>query len=197
MIFVFDLDDTLCETDDYSEKYILNFFQEHKLPYKLISKNARFAEKKFDWDMETALSWYKEFGDEMYTKIPLKKGALEFIEALNKAGHKIVICTARATDWHTDPEGMTKKWLENFNVYYYKLYTGVMDKEKVCELENADVFIDDDIKITARVAEYFNSLGKKDGSYLMTTAYNKNLETASGVTRVSNFEELGKLLNLK
>lgn len=30
MVFVFDLDDTICETDKYSEKYILNFFKTHK-----------------------------------------------------------------------------------------------------------------------------------------------------------------------
>lgn len=38
MTFVFDLDDTICETDKYSEKYILNFFKINHLPYKLITK---------------------------------------------------------------------------------------------------------------------------------------------------------------
>ena len=55
MIFVFDLDDTVVDTDGYSEMYIKRFFEENKWPYKQIFTVARFAEKKFDWNNETAL----------------------------------------------------------------------------------------------------------------------------------------------
>ena len=46
MVFVFDLDDTLSETDAYSEKYINEFMKKNNLPYKQIAKDVRFAEKK-------------------------------------------------------------------------------------------------------------------------------------------------------
>lgn len=59
MVFVFDLDDTICDTDKYSEKYIRKYIAKHKLPYKQIATNVRFAEKKFDWDIETALRCIK------------------------------------------------------------------------------------------------------------------------------------------
>ena len=55
MVFVFDLDDTLSETDLYSEKYISEFINKNNLPYKQIAKDVRFAERKFDWSTETAL----------------------------------------------------------------------------------------------------------------------------------------------
>ena len=187
MVIVFDLDDTVVDTDGYSEKYILNFIKENNLPYKMISKVARFAEKKFDWDNETALKWYKEYGDQMMLEFPLKDGAKEIINELYDLGHTIVIATARATDWHTDPEVITKKWLENNGLKYSKLYIGRIDKEKICEEENADVFIDDDIKITGRVAEYFRKTGGK--ACLFNTDYNKELDVSEGVIRVNSFKE--------
>ena len=187
MVIVFDLDDTVVDTDSYSEKYILNFIKENDLPYKLVNKVARFAEKKFDWDNETALNWYKEYGDNMMLEFPLREGAKEVINELYDLGHTIVIATARATDWHKDPEGITKRWLENNGLKYSKLYIGRIDKEKICEEENADVFIDDDMKITNRVAEYFNKTGGK--ACLFNTDYNKELDVSSSVIRVNNFNE--------
>lgn len=188
MIFVFDLDDTVTDTDNYSEEYIKNFIKKNNLPYKQISKVARFAEKKFDWDNETALAWYKAYGDEMMGKFPCVKGAKESINMLYDLGHTIIIATARATDWHCDPEGVTEKWLEDSKVKYHKLYVGRVDKEKICEEEKADVFLDDDIKITERVGNYFNKVNKGK-SYLMTTEYNKEFETTNNVIRVKDFED--------
>ena len=58
MVFVFDIDDTICDTDGYSELYIKKFIMQHKLPYKQIAKDVRFAEYKYDWTNEQALEWY-------------------------------------------------------------------------------------------------------------------------------------------
>jgi uncharacterized protein YdaT len=188
MIFVFDLDDTVCDTDYYSEKYILGFFKENNMPYKQIAKDTRFAEAKFDWDKETALSWYLNYGDKMMSEFPCKDNAIRFINKLYDEGHTIVIATARANDWHKEPEAVTKKWLVDNNLKYHKLYIGRIDKEKICEEENADVFIDDDIKITKRVAEYFENK-KKGQCYLMSTGYNKSLEIDDRVIRVKDFND--------
>ncbi len=192
MIFVFDLDDTVIDTDGYSEKYIKNFFEKHNLPYKQIFNVARFAEKKFDWDNETALEWYKTYGDQMMLEFPFNKDAKEVINRLYDLGNTIVIATARANDWHVDPEGITKKWLEQNELKYHKLYIGRIDKEKICEEINADFFLDDDLKITARVGAYFNARGRGI-SCLFNTAYNQNLEEDVNVVRVKSFKEFFKL----
>ena len=190
MVFVFDLDDTVCETDAYSEYYIKKFIKDNKLPYKQVASVVRFAEKKFDWDTETALKWYKTYGDQMMKEFPCKPDAIKVINALYDMGHTIVFATARANDWHTDPEGLTYEWLKNNGIKYSKIYIGRVDKEKICEDEHADIFIDDDIKITGRVAEHFaDGKTKKCKSFLMTTNYNKPLEIANGVERVSGFAD--------
>ena len=89
MIFVFDLDDTICDTDGYSEAYIKNFISLHKLPYKQIAKIARFAELKFDWPHEEAMKWYKEFGSDKYMHIDFidynKNNHSDFVNGLIKA----------------------------------------------------------------------------------------------------------------
>lgn len=196
MIFVFDLDDTICDTDGYSEKYICEFIAKHKLPYKQISKIGRFAERKFDWDTETARKWYKEFGDQMMLEFPCRPGAAEIVRFLHNCGHKIVISTARAADWHTNPEEITLKWLDNNEIPYDKFYIGRKDKEKICEDENADYFIDDDMSIVENVANYFSKFNGKKQAFLVTTNYNKNLSVPSGVIRLKDFENLKHYINI-
>lgn len=190
MVFVFDLDDTLCDTDSYSEEYILKFFKDNNMPYKQIAKIVRYAEAKFNWDSETALKWYKTYGDEMMLNFPIKENALELLNNIKKAGHKIIIATARASDWHTSPEETTKKWLENNNVPYDKLYVGRVDKELICEEEKADIFIDDDIKITAKVAEH----NKNMKVFLASTPYNKTQDISLNVIRIENINEILKFI---
>lgn len=189
MIFVFDLDDTLCDTDGFSEKYILKFIQSHNLPYKQIAKDVRFAEAKFDWDFETANKWYKEFGDEMMLHFPIKPKVVEVLEKLHKQGHRIIIATARATDWHTKPKQITLQWLENNHLPYDKVYIGRFDKERICEEENADFFVDDDLNIVAKVDEYFKQRGHGK-TFLSTTNYNKKFPVASGIERINEIEEI-------
>ena len=195
MVFVFDLDDTLSETDLYSEKYISEFINKNNLPYKQIAKDVRFAERKFDWSTETALKWYKTFGDDMMLEFPLKKGAIEFLNFLHENGCKIIIATARATDWHTNPEEITIKWLKDNKIPYDTVYVGRRDKEKICEEVDADYFIDDDVSIVESVANYFLLSKRKKQAFLLTTNYNKNLSISNNVVRVKDFDELKNYLN--
>ena len=190
MVFVFDLDDTLSETDSYSENYICDFLSAHNLPYKLINSNARFADGKFDWDTETAIKWYKQFGDQMMTEFPCKKNVVNLLQKIHAAGHRIVIATARATDWHTDPEGITLKWLAVNKIPYDDVYIGRVDKEKICEEVDADFFIDDDLSLTGRVANFFAQSRKHRQAFLTTTNFNHGLPVPNGVIRVADFEEL-------
>lgn len=196
MVFVFDLDDTIAETDEYSEKYILNFFKTHNLPYKQIAKVVRFAESKFDWDRDTANKWYKTYGDDMMLHFTTKPHAVETINKLYDLGHTIVIATARATDWHTDPENITKEWLKNIGLKYNKIYIGRVDKEKICEENNADVFIDDDISILTRVSEYFASSKPSGKTLISTTTYNESLALPKGVERLYSYKDFFSLVGI-
>ena len=192
MTFVFDIDDTISDTDGYSEKYIEQFFIEHKVPYQKTNQNTRFAEGKFDWTEKQAMYWYKVYGDEMALEFPCIKGAKELINKLYDQGHRIVIATARETVWHNTPILVTKLWLQKNKIKYSKLYTGRVDKEQICEDENADFFMDDDLKITANVASHFAEKRKKIHSLLATTSFNKDKTPAQGVLRIESYSHLEK-----
>jgi len=187
MKFVFDIDDTICDTDGYSEYYINKFIKEHKLPFKQIKKATRYADGKFDWSEEEAELWYKQYGDNMALDFPCKKDAVKILNGLYDLGHEIILCTARSTDWHVDPEGVTKDWLRKNGINYNKIYFARVDKEKVCECENADFFIDDDIGITANVKLHLKN--KIKDVYLMTSLYNKDKSQFIGVKRIDNYFE--------
>ena len=195
MTFVFDLDDTICDTDSYSEQFISNFFKTHGLSYKKIADNVRFAEMKFDWPHEIAHKWYLEFGDEILSNLPVKGNSVEVINNLHDNGHKIVISTARATDWHKEPFKRTFEWLNKVGLKYDILYVGRNDKENICEKEDADVFVDDDINIVSRVNEYFRSKNKGQ-VFLSATGYNQTLPPLKNIKVVKNFYELIENLQL-
>ena len=122
---------------------------------------------------------------------------LRFLQSIHKARHKIVIATARATDWHTQPKEVTLKWLADNKIPYDKIYIGRIDKEKICEEVNADFFIDDDLAVVGKVANYFASIGGNKQAFLSTTNYNKDLSVPSGVVRVKDFDDLAKRIDSK
>ena len=131
----------------------------------------------------------------MMLEFPLKKGAIEFLNFLHENGCKIVIATARATDWHTNPEEITIKWLKDNKIPYDTVYVGRRDKEKICEEVDADYFIDDDVSIVESVANYFLLSKRKKQAFLLTTNYNKNLSISNNVVRVKDFDELKNYFN--
>lgn len=189
MVFVFDLDDTICDTDAFSEKYMLEFFAKHNMPYKKITDKVRYAEQKFSWDAETAIAWYKEFGDDLLVKLPCKNGTKEFLNKIHDLGHKIVIATARNDNWHKNPVECTFTWLANNKIPYDEVYIGVSNKEDICEKVNADFFVDDDLSIVENVANYFNN-AQKGKAFLITTDFNEELEVPKFAERILNFKEL-------
>jgi len=186
MVFIFDLDDTICETDEYSTKYILEFFKSRNLPFKQVCNVSRFAEKKFDWDNEIALDWYMTYGDKMMSEFPCKPNSVEIINNLYDLGHTVIFATARSNDWHNKPEEVTIEWLKNNQIKYHKLYIGRVDKEKICEQECADVFVDDDISITARVAEH----NPKTKVFLSSTDFNRTQDAHLSVKRIECLQEI-------
>lgn len=191
MIFVIDIDDTISDTDSYSEYYISKFLKDNNWPYKFVKKISRFAEGKFDWDTETALKWYKQYGDEMMLEFPCKKFAVETVNKLFDEGHTIILATARETDWHTDPVGLTKTWLKNINIKYTKVYIGQsLTKAQICLNEHADIFVDDDVKLCQSVKETCPSTLP----LLMSTDFNRLVERPKNIDVISDLRDVYKFI---
>jgi len=73
--------------------------------------------------------------------MPQVPGAIEKVNSLHDAGHRIVLITARGKGWD---EG-TKGWLEKNQVKYDKLITGANEKSEAVEEEGVEIFIDDTV----------------------------------------------------
>lgn len=99
----------------------------------IINKNAEYIRKgMFDWSLEEEENFYKNNIERVVQKLGVIEGAKEYIDKLHQDGHFICIITGRDNGEYTEPYNMTKKWLDENNIYYDNLIlTDSYDKHKV------------------------------------------------------------------
>ena len=150
----------------------------------IINKNADYIRKgMFDWNEDEETNFYKNNIERIAKKLGVIEDAKEYIDKLHDDGHIICIITGRDNGEYTEPYNMTKKWLEDNNIYYDNLIlTDVYDKHakiKQCLEHNIDIMIDDSVRICSDCIE--NGIT----TVLMDTPYNKY----SNIQRVKSWEE--------
>ena len=150
----------------------------------IINKNADYIRKgMFDWNEDEETNFYKNNIERIAKKLGVIEGAKEYIDKLHDDGHIICIITGRDNGEYTEPYNMTKKWLEDNNIYYDNLIlTDAYDKHaktKECLEHNIDIMIDDSVRICSDCIE--NGIT----TILMDTPYNKY----SNIQRVKSWKE--------
>ena len=150
----------------------------------IINKNADYIRKgMFDWNEDEETNFYKNNIERIAKKLGVIEGAKEYIDKLHDDGHIICIITGRDNGEYTEPYNMTKKWLEDNNIYYDNLIlTDAYDKSaktKQCLEHNIDIMIDDSVRICSDCIE--NGIT----TILMDTPYNKY----SNIQRVKSWKE--------
>lgn len=150
----------------------------------IINKNADYIRKgMFDWNEDEEINFYKNNIERIAKKLGVIEGAKEYIDKLHDDGHIICIITGRNNGEYTDPYNMTKKWLEDNNIYYDNLIlTDAYDKcakTKQCLKHNIDIMIDDSVRICSDCIE--NGIT----TILMDTPYNRY----SNIQRVKSWKE--------
>ena len=150
----------------------------------VINKNADYIRKgMFDWNEDEETNFYKNNIERIAKKLDVIEGAKEYIDKLHNDGHIIWIITGRDNGEYTEPYNMTKKWLEDNNIYYDNLIlTDAYDKHaktKECLMHNIDIMIDDSASICSDCIE--NGIT----TFLMDTPYNKY----SNIQRVKSWKE--------
>lgn len=137
----------------------------------------------FDWNEDEEINFYKNNIERIAKKLGVIEGAKEYIDKLHDDGHIICIITGRDNGEYTEPYNMTKKWLEDNNIYYDSLIlTDAYDKHaktKECLEHNIDIMIDDSVRICSDCIE--NGIT----TILMDTPYNKY----SNIQRVKSWKE--------
>lgn len=150
----------------------------------IINKNADYIRKgMFDWNEDEETNFYKNNIERIAKKLGVIEGAKEYIDKLHDDGHIICIITGRDNGEYTEPYNMTKKYLEDNNIYYDNLIlTDTYDKHaktKECLEHNIDIMIDDSVRICSDCIE--NGIT----TILMDTFYNKY----SNIQRVKSWKE--------
>ena len=159
----------------------------------IINKNADYIRKgMFDWNEDEETNFYKNNIERIAKKLGVIECAKEYIDKLHDDGHIICIITGRDNGEYTEPYNMTKKWLEDNNIYYDNLIlTDAYDKSaktKQCLEHNIDIMIDDSVRICSDCIE--NGIT----TILMDTPYNRY----SNIQRVKSWKEFYRyVLNYK
>ncbi len=139
-----DIDETISKTHEkvYEEarKYSLNKFNR-----KYENPNEWTLINRFNWSREEADEFFKENLESILLNLDVIEGASEIINKLYYEGHEIVFITARNYDYK-DPLEVSKKWLEEKGFKYNDIFVDIIDKWKICELENINLFIDDNLE---------------------------------------------------
>ena len=174
MIIGIDIDDTLTLLQEIKIKTAQNYITKHNLPYKIVNPDALFFKDMVNWTEEECDTFWISEADEMLAKVPARKNASQVITNLKQNGHKIVIITARSSQWHKDPYQMSYDWLVKNNIPFDKIIVGHIDKTQVCIDEKLDVFIDD-IPLTLVKLQPHNIK-----TILMSTPHNKNQDIYNG-----------------
>lgn len=109
------------------------------------ANNGNKYKEKFDFTYEELKYFLKDIQEEIINRAEPRENAVEIINRLRKEGHKIIIITARDSEFHDDPYLLSKNWLEKKSIEYDKLIVNAREKGSICKNENIDIFIDDQL----------------------------------------------------
>ena len=157
----------------------------------IINEETYMTKGMFDWSEEEERKFYLDNIESIAKSLNTKDGAKEYIDKLKQDGHNIFIITGRDNGEYTNPVEMTKKWLNENQIYYDKLIlTNAYKNDKhgkteKCLENNIDIMIDDSINICKDINEH----GIK--AIIMDTPYNRN---TNGFERVHSWKEIYKYI---
>ncbi len=140
-----DLDDTLSVVDRVTRAS--GYIERNGLPFKLVDENAHALVNVFDWKIGDVLDFVRAGGITVFTDAEAKRGAREVLTALRKAGHEIVVLTARQREWFVNPEKVSRDWLEKRRIPYDEIVADVpfAEKGKYCKEQGIPILIDDSL----------------------------------------------------
>lgn len=185
-----DIDDTICNTQEfklaYGVEYSINKFKELKIK----DPKEDYAINIFDWDDEIEKDFFYNYFTEKMIDIPPKILAKEIINKLKEEGHNIYFITARNDTLISNSLQLSKKWLDKNGFIYDDVFANAGDKSDICKRLNLDLFIDDSLNLCMKIS----SEGIK--TLLFNSITNDNMEIDNtDIQRVYNWPEIYYRIN--
>lgn len=144
-----DIDDTLTDVKNElikaGENYARSLGKDIKVDKNFEDKNnnGNKWQEMFQFDYDELKYFLKDIQESITNKAKPRENVVEVINKLKNDGNKIIIITARDSEFHDDPYKYSKDWLDKNNIYYDKLVVNARNKEDTCIEEKIDLFIDD------------------------------------------------------
>lgn len=142
-----DIDNCISNFDDTLLKEYLKHDQKLRNT-GIINENPEYLRKgMFDWTEEEEKNFYNENIENFARNLKPIEDTSYYIKKLKNEGHEIYIITGRNNGEYTNPNELTKEWLDKYNIVYDKLiFTNAYDKHaktEVCLENNIDLMIED------------------------------------------------------
>lgn len=179
-----DIDNCISNFDDTLLKEYLKHDKELRNT-GIINESPEYLRKgMFDWTEEEENSFYNANIENFARKLKPIEDSPYYIRKLKEDGHEIYIITGRNNGEYTNPNELTKWWLNKYDIVYDKLiFTDAYDKHAktvVCLENNIDLMIEDGIKV-----------------YTMNTRYNQKEQNLDRVSKWKEIYERISKLNKK
>lgn len=177
-----DIDDTLTNTNEASEEYIIKYEKEHpnvKLDHMKLLRGI--------FDTEELHMFFKENSKNICDKVSIKDNAKNIIDKLRSEGHKIVFITARSNTYFEDVNKYVENFLKINEINYDKIITSQTYKLETCKREKIDIMFDDAID----TIETLNENNIK--GVVFTSRLNKEINTKSD--RVNSWQDVYEYVN--
>lgn len=155
MKIAIDLDDTLSKVD--RAKGVEKYLSERKLSFPLRDRNAHVLQDMYDWTRAEVDEFIRAGGVTVFTDAPPRAFARETLQEWKKAGHEIIILTARIPEWFGDPVEVSRAWLNKHGIQYDEIVANIWEKGEYCVEHKIDILIEDNFEISQKA----QSLGVK------------------------------------
>ena len=185
MIIGIDIDDTITKTTEQTDIFAKEYTEKilkREFSINFDTYDPMWARGAYGWSDEED----REFWNLYYVKeveiVEPKDNSIEVIKELFNE-NEIILISAR-WDWDSGIiQKKTEEWLNNHDFKYHKLFMGHIDKRKICNENNINLFIDDSLK----TCEEIESIGIK--TLLMESRRTKEID-AGDISKVENWLEV-------
>lgn len=149
LIIGIDIDDTLTNLSKKLHKAALKYAKslnkkiDKSMPLLDVNNDGNVYKKKFNFTYDELHYFLSVIQEDLMKSISPRNGVVKVLKKLREDGHKIIIITARDTEFHEDPYKLSEEWLKKNNITYDKLVVNEREKAPACLRENIDLFIDD------------------------------------------------------
>lgn len=152
MIIGIDIDNTITDIEDElnnaAYEYAIKLgksIKEHLQDFEDIKNNGDVYKERFQFSYDELKYFLKNIQEKITNRAEPRSNAVKIINRLREDGHKIIIITARDSEFHDEPYLLSKNWLDKNNIEYDKLIVNAREKGAVCKNEDIDLFIDDQL----------------------------------------------------